>query len=655
MSDFTAQIRAVLNVSQLATSLKAIEKQPLTLSNVSIKNFQMDTSNLISQVQNALNSHKFTINVAGLNTPSMGNQMQNMGNNAGQSFVNAFNNSIKNMQTSLSKDQIKNLAETLRGFNFDQSQIKTVTQQLGNMDIAINNVTTKLKDNKLSVTVSGIDSLGRAVNVVKEFDTEANKVTDAGAKISQTFKQISQAQAETVMSKSNTLSNNIQAWMNNNTKAAQIYGDQLRDLQSQLKNNTDSSKLGDVSTKFKEIQSAAKAASVTTNSFGSSLKNTVLQVAGLGSAVAVVNKVIGAVKQGVQSVQELDTALVDLQKTTTASMSELNGFYEEANSIAKEYGATTQQVIQGAADWSRLGYSLKDSETMSKLSSMFTSISPGLSYDEATSGLVSVMKAFDISAEDALDGIMSKINIVGNSFAVSNKDIMEGLKRTSASMAAMGQDLDSTIALFTAANEVLQDSASTGTALRSMALRMRGFDEETEQLSDDLVGLSGKIVDLTKTEKNPMGVSIFTDETQTQYKDFVDYFRELSEVYDDMSAKNQTALLDNLFGKRGAQAGSALIKNFDTVEAALDKMSNSAGAAENEMSIITESIEYKMNNLKQTGVGIAQNLFQREEVGTVIDLLTSLLEIIDKVTESLGLLGTALSGIAIAAFIKNFA
>ena len=41
-------------------------------------------------------------------------------------------------------------------------------------------------------------------------------------------------------------------------------------------------------------------------------------------------------------------------------------------------------------------------------------------------------------------------------------------------------------------------------------------------------------------------------------------------------------------------------------------------------------------------------------MGVVLDILTGFLEILDKITESLGLFGTTLAGIAIYAFIKNF-
>ena len=105
-------------------------------------------------------------------------------------------------------------------------------------------------------------------------------------------------------------------------------------------------------------------------------------------------KIIEMIQKGVNIVKELDTALVDLRKTTTMSSADLKDFYTDANEAAKEYGVTTKQIIDQASSWSRLGYSDKNSATkMSKLSSQFATISPGMDIDKATTGLVSTMKA----------------------------------------------------------------------------------------------------------------------------------------------------------------------------------------------------------------------------------------------------------------------
>lgn len=586
-ADANSFVDSKINVEKVISEYKILVNQLREAENVATKMKGSDFASGLSIAKNNLDklvadSKGYSQMESTLN--NLKSSITSVGDTAG---LNAFTDSLRVAKSELEKykseqKDAKLFEKTIQP-KIDSGEFTT---KMGEIDRLMKGISTT--SDSLQTNIANLNNAFNTINSGNASMEDKVKAYEAFNSLLPAIKnQISEiAKAEQETAKANIVSNNITKWMNDNAKAAEVYGNELRNIQQQLSSGAITSSQATI--QFRQIQSEAKAAGLTTNVFATSLKNVTLQVLGLGSAVAVIRRVISTIKEGVQTVTELDTALVDLRKTATASASELNQFYFEANDIAKQYGATTQQIIQSAADWSRLGFNLEDSKTMSKMSSMFSSISPGVSVDEATSGLVSVMKAYGIEAEDALDGIMSKINIVGNSFALSNKDVIEGLKRSSASMAAMGQDLDSTIALFTAAQEVLQDSATTGTALRSMSLRIRGFDEETEQLSDDLVGLSGKIIDLTKTASKPMGVSIFTDETQTKYKDFVDYFRELSEVYDEMSAKNQTALLNDLFGKRGAQAGSALIKNFATVDAALEKMKNSAGNAEQEMSIITD-------------------------------------------------------------------
>lgn len=59
-------------------------------------------------------------------------------------------------------------------------------------------------------------------------------------------------------------------------------------------------------------------------------------------------------RTAVTTIIQLDTALVDLRKTTSMNTQELNEFYHASTDIGKQLGVTSQQIIQQAADWSRL-------------------------------------------------------------------------------------------------------------------------------------------------------------------------------------------------------------------------------------------------------------------------------------------------------------
>ena len=341
-----------------------------------------------------------------------------------------------------------------------------------------------------------------------------------------------------------------------------------------------------------------------------------------------------------QVVRELDTELVDLRKTTTATSSELKQFYSESNTTAKQLGVTTKEIISQASEWSRLGYAIKDAQTMSKNSAILEAISPDLSIQKATDGLVSTLKAFRLEADDSLDGIISKINIIGNTQAVSNGDIVDILTRSSSAMAAANNTLEQTIALGTAATEITRNADAVGTALKTISMRIRGYDEETEEYIGNIEQLSGEIASLTKSASTPGGISLFTDDSKDTYKSTYQILDDISKIWNELTDKNQAQLLEVLAGKRQGQIVSAMISNFDTAKTSLDSMTNSAGNAMQEMEVIYDSLDYKLNRLSETGTGIAQNLFDRDVMKNTVDGFTTIAEVIDFATEKLGLLGT---------------
>lgn len=123
---------------------------------------------------------------------------------------------------------------------------------------------------------------------------------------------------------------------------------------------------------------------------------------------------VNAVKKSISTITELDTALVDLKKTTVMNENQLENFYYDSNNVAKQMGVTTKEIIDQASAWSRLGYSTAEAATtMAKLSSQFASISPGMSVDESQSGLVSIMKAWSIDPDQVKSEIMDPINKLG--------------------------------------------------------------------------------------------------------------------------------------------------------------------------------------------------------------------------------------------------
>lgn len=176
-------------------------------------------------------------------------------------------------------------------------------------------------------------------------------------------------------------------------------------------------------------------------------------------------------------------------------------------------------------------------------------------------------------------------------------------------------------------------------------MRIRGYDEETEELSADLENISGDIYDLTKIGNKGEGISIFTDKTRSEYKSTYEILKEISAIWDDLTDKQQADLLEKLGGKRGAQSLAGLLDDFSSVEKAMKTMENAAGSSEREMDIIRDSLSFKINALKQTWVGTLTEIADRGEIGNFIDNLTKISETVGNLISQFGVLKTSIVAI----------
>ena len=624
-------------VKELESELAKI-KTPTTIPSKDMKDAFTD-KDISTSVESATNSIKEENNVLEQNTQKVKENTQAKEQNANAN-LNKYDKRLDSYNGKVDKYQA-----TIDRFNDGGWTSKTYLENVQAVRDAVKQYATLL--NNIKTNQNGIAT----DEDIQNLDKYEKKIKDTIATVtnmSAAEKGYSQLAGQKEIDKINKILRENSA-MSSEAKA------KIKAYKQELISGNPSVSLEKIHGEILKIVNAEELAGRAGRSFFDTLKNSgfhqlAAQMAGMFGFYDVIN--LG--KEAISTIVSLDDALVDLKKTTAMNSTQLEDFYYDANDVAKQMGVTTEEIITQASAWSRLGYSSQEAATtMAKLSSKFASISPGMSTDEAQEGLVSIMKAFDIDPDDVETEIMDKVNVLGNKFAEENQDVIEGLKRSAAAMSAMGQSFTDTAALFTGGMEILQDSESMGTALRTLSMRVRGYDEETNQLSDDLVNVTGEVADLTKTAQDSQGVSLFTDATQEHYRSMVEYLGDIADRWDQISEKNQTELLQKLFGKNRANAGAAIIQNFDQVRAAIEAMDESAGSSEAEMSAIESSLSYKINALKETWVGCVQDMIDRGDLGTIVTGLTKVSEAITFLLDKLGILGTIGLGAGIFSGIKN--
>ena len=136
-------------------------------------------------------------------------------------------------------------------------------------------------------------------------------------------------------------------------------------------------------------------------------------------------EIIGLIRQGItellQTIREMDSALVDLQIASGGTREEMHDMMMDLNGLATEVGKTTTEVAQGANDWLRAGYEGLEATELTRASMQLSTLGMIDSAD-ATSYLISVLKGWKLEAEE-VSNVVDKLVAVDENMSFLSRDI----------------------------------------------------------------------------------------------------------------------------------------------------------------------------------------------------------------------------------------
>ena len=443
MSDFIAQIQAVLDTSKIEAQLNALKSNQKIKLNVELSG---DGAKLTKLLDSQMSSMSATATKAG----------QYIGKSLSQGIKSVkFDGFYKNYFKQIEKDTKKaealveryqtksyvpTQAEALKGVRAKHSaQLKAVKEEQAEIlkqQKLISDYTRKFEQGNYKATQNTMQSqlkkyadynnvsLESARKYATEFDkiqstlskhfdgssrisdndlvSYFSKAEDAAKKFSNEMKVVSTNAAKPLsILEATTASNKTMTWLNNNTKAAKEYGQVLRELSDRQKAATSREELNGYNKQFKSIVSEAEKQGIVGNSFMAELKRGFGQIGQFVGVYGVLQRGVDVAKQMAQAVLDVNTAMTELRKVSNASDVQLNTYFDEATESAKKYGATISDVISSAADWSRLGYTLDDSKRLSDITTLYQRVGDNMTQETASKSLVSTLQGFKLNADEA--------------------------------------------------------------------------------------------------------------------------------------------------------------------------------------------------------------------------------------------------------------
>lgn len=247
-----------------------------------------------------------------------------------------------------------------------------------------------------------------------------------------------------------------------NPRAARIYATQFEELKKSLDTVANNNDLKKLQTDFKSLQLASKQIGVEGKTMGQRLSDAFKKVLMLGGITSLMMYTTKAIRDIIQNVKDLDKAMVLLQRVTNESDATYKQMFNNAIKNAKELNTTVLDLIQSTAELSKLGFEPKTAETLAQIINMMNRVADIDDISKSTEYMVSIINGFkDLSADDAMN-IVDVLDNINNKYSISAEGIAEALKRSSASLSEANNTLEESVALITASNSVLQDTAKVG-------------------------------------------------------------------------------------------------------------------------------------------------------------------------------------------------
>lgn len=360
------------------------------------------------------------------------------------------------------------------------------------------------------------------------------------------------------------------------------------------------------------------------------------------------------ISEGLQTLKELDSLMVDIAKVTDLSAEAMDNLKKSSFETASAFGRTAQDYLKATAEFARAGYE-DQSQELSKISLLAQNVGE-LTSEQANQFLLATDAAYKYAGSQyELGRVLDGVNEIDNKFATSIQKVSEGMTVAGsiASNAGVGvNELAAATGTMTAVTQRTGNEA--GRAFRSILMNIRQIKGETEDgeiIDDETLSKSAKALDLfnTKVHETRNGVE--------QLRNPMEVLKELSEKWGTDTMK-QAQVIEALGGKHRGNFLVALIENWKMYEEQLNAYANASGSAMAENEKRMTSWETKANQLSNAIGEFWNRTVDTNLVKGFIDSLTYAIKTfgnLGTIATYVGVILAAWKGKAIVVFLAEMA
>lgn len=364
------------------------------------------------------------------------------------------------------------------------------------------------------------------------------------------------------------------------------------------------------------------------NSSMEQMKSRIQYFFSINNAVQLLQRTL---RSAFDTVKELDAAMTETATVTDFSVSDMWDQLPRYTQAANELGTTTLGAYETMTLFYQQGLDTNEVFQIGTETMKMARIA-GLDYEDATNKMTAALRGFNMELNETsatrVNDVYSELAAIT---AADTEEIATAMTKTASIADSANMEFETTSAFLSQIIETTRESAETaGTAMKTIVARFQELKKDPAEI--ELV--DGESVDANKIETALRSVGVALRDTEGQFRDLDDVFLDLASRWDSLDLNTQRYIATMAAGSRQQSRFIAMMQDYDRTMELVNAAYDSNGSSQKQFEKTTESLESKLNELKNAWNEFAMGIANSDIIKGGVDLLTQIITIFNKITQS---------------------
>ena len=364
-----------------------------------------------------------------------------------------------------------------------------------------------------------------------------------------------------------------------------------------------------------------------------SLKQRIAYFFGLSNSIQLFKR---AVTSAMNTVKELDATMTEAAVVTEFSIGDMWEKLPEYSKNAQDLGVSINGMYQATTLYYQQG--LKTNEAMQLgVETMKMARIASMDSTEATKAMTAALRGFNMELNETS---ATKVNDVYSQLAAvtaaDTNQIATAMEKTASIAASANMEFETTAALLAQIIETTQEAPETaGTAMKTIIARFAEVKSLRDQGLVSGEDEEGELIDVNKiqTALRTVGISMEGFFAGTEGLDSI--LLKLSQKWDTLDFETQRYIATMAAGSRQQSRFIAMMSDYGRTTELVSEAQNSTGASQKQFEKTQDSLATSLTRLDNAWDEFLMGLANNEALKFGVDVLTKLLETINKVTDAI--------------------